>query len=378
MTKKKICMLTLPNLNYDSRILNEAASLSHYYDVTILTPKYHGKISIKNPHYRVKWIPCPVSLLFLAHCPPILKLINLFLLRRAAWRENPDYFHAHNLYNLICVYPVAKEKRKPIIYDSHELWTDVALFGAWKLLKPIFGLLERIFAPKVEAIITVNDILAQKLRDKYHKPTLSLYNYPVLAKSKNASGSYRQKYPEQKTIVYIGTWRAGRALEQILAAARTLDESYKFIFVGYGAKGHLLYRAMEDENLKNKIIVTKVVSPDRLIEMIRNAWVGLCLIENVSKSYYWSSPTKMFQYIAAEVPILGSNFPEFKKVITKNQIGEVIDPSDAQQIAKTIKKMVKSSQQQKYRRHLKGLAEKQYQWALEEKKLIKFYGQITQ
>lgn len=377
MTKrKKICMVTLPNINYDSRILNEAESLSKDYDVVILNPKYSTSREIGQKKFFIKFVNCPKRLKWTEYFSPLFKLVNLFLLAKAADGEKADFYHGHDLYGLFCVYRTAKKNNCPVVYDSHELWSNVTLFGGWKLFRPIFALIEKFLAPKANVIITVNDLLASYLRKIYHKPTLSIYNFPKV-KHKNVYKNLKKDFPYHKLIVYIGAWRQGRAIDLVLEAAKQLDHSFKFVFIGYGINKDLVEKITSDKDLRYKIIIKEPVPPEQLIDLVRNSEVGLCLIENVSKSYYWSSPNKLFQYLAAEVPVLGSNFPEFKKFIGKNKVGELIDPSDFIQITHALQKMVKLTQQKIYNKNLANLAKEKYNWQKESLKLQKLYRSLV-
>jgi len=52
------------------------------------------------------------------------------------------------------------------------------------------------------------------------------------------------------------------------------------------------------------------------------------VIENLGLSYYYSLPNKLFEYIMAGVPIVGSAFPEIQKIIETYDIGMTVNPDD--------------------------------------------------
>ena len=53
---KKICMVTTSDIDYDSRILNEAESLSKDYRIVILSRKYPHQNIIKPRYFQIKRI----------------------------------------------------------------------------------------------------------------------------------------------------------------------------------------------------------------------------------------------------------------------------------------------------------------------------------
>jgi len=358
-------MVTTSNLDYDTRILSELKTMAPFYDITIITPGYY-KPSKKLP-FKIKVSAYKFSKKI---NKDFARVANLTAIIRTARRENADIYHAHDLPGLWCAILAIGSRKKVLIYDSHELWSDVNLFGVWRALCWPFRLLEKILASRVTAIITVNDSIKSILEKKYHKPTLSIYNYPLVKAAITLPAKLKT---DKKIILYIGAFRKGRGLINVLQAAKQLDDSFQFIFIGYGRKEQEIRSTIKTLNLEKKVFVKPPLQPDELVQVIRKAHVGLCLIENTSLSYFYSSPNKLFQYIAAEIPILASDFPEQKKVVQENKIGEVVDPAEVSQIVQKIKLMTKRAQQVYYRRHLKGLAAQKYDWRSEEESLIKFY-----
>jgi len=343
--REKICMVTTSFLDYDTRILKEAETLAKYYDLTILTKKYDRPIILKKSNFKIKRIKYFKFGIFLLNI-----LSSFFSLTLAAFKENPDIYHAHDLDGLLCAYLPSLIKRRKLIYDSHELWSGLPNFSNLKGVRWLIPLLEKLLMTKVYQGITVNESIAEILEKKYNKPFLPIYNFSNIPKGKKQF-SLKKKYPNQKIILHLGKTSELRGQAQIDLATKFLPDHFKTVFI-------------------------KDIPPDDIVATINEADIGLALTQKSSLSYYYSLPNKLFQYIAAEVPVLGSNFPEIKKVILENQIGEVVDPSNPKLIAQKILEMMKSENQKKYRRNLKGLARKKYNWDEESKKLLLFYEDL--
>lgn len=361
-------MVTANNLDFDTRILNEAKTLAPFFDVMIVTPGCSEPTILENPLFKVKRAKTVSS-----GPKDFKRIINLWPLYLAVWRESPDIFHAHDLPGLLCAWLPAAAKGKILIYDSHELWSDITLFGLWKIFRWPFRILENILMPKVTAIITVNESITQILKKRYHKPTIAVYNYTDVSQKKTTKSKTIIEPTGKKIILYIGALQPGRGLDKIIESAQYLDDSVQILLIGYGPERAKLAQTIKDKKLKNKVKLLPALPHDQIINIIKKAHLGLCLIENVSLSYYYSTPNKLFQYIAAEVPILASNFPEQEKIVLENQAGEVVDPSNPRQIAQKISFMLQPRQQAFYRRHLKNLAQKKYNWAIEAEKLVSAY-----
>lgn len=360
----KICMITTSEIFHDTRILNEAEVLSKKYELTILARKYPGQKSQR--------FPFKIKLISFFHLRPFQLNIfsSLFSLIKAAFRENPDIYHAHDLDGLLCVFPAALIKRKVLIYDSHELWSDTYPFSNLRGIQWLLPILEKMLIWRVQKGITVNQTIAQYLSRKYNKEFTAVYNISRVSKIQRTSLNLRKLFPNKKIILHLGAADEGRGMEEMVEVAQLLPKDYALVFVGGGKIERKLKEMTAKLKLQDKVFLFKAVLPEEIIATIKQADLGLALTQKISKSYYFSLPNKIFQYLVAQTPILGSNFPEFKKVIAKG--GETVDPEKPKLIANKIAQMIKTSNQQKYRTYLRTLKTK-YRWEIEKKKLINLY-----
>ena len=93
--------------------------------------------------------------------------------------------------------------------------------------------------------------------------------------------------------------------------------------------------------------------------------------ENTCLAYSYSLPNKIFDYINAEIPVLISDLPEFKKIIIKNKVGMCLKSREPKEVAKQIEHILSLSQQ--YWIDEIRLAKKEFCWQNEEKKLLTLF-----
>ena len=373
---KTICMITTSEIFHDTRILNEANTLSKSYQVTILAKKYSRQAAKRYP-FRIKLID------YRQFGFSQLNIFSSFIeLIRAALKENPDVFHGHDLDGLLCCFYPAFRKRKILIYDSHELWSDTYPFSNLRGIQWFLPILEKLLIWRVRQGITVNCSLARFLSKKYGKGFLALYNVAQANNLGKSRFDLRRKFPGKKIILHLGSADEGRGLEQMIEAMKFLPERFCLVFIGGGKTESQAKELVDKLNLKNRVRFFPAVLPKDITSTIAEADLALALTQNVSKSYFLSSPNKIFQYLSAKLPILGSNFPEFKKIIRQknadsaDKIGEVVDPAKPALIAKAMIKMTAAINQQKYRKNLQKLSKTKYNWDVESQKLIKFYEEV--
>ena len=74
-------------------------------------------------------------------------------------------------------------------------------------------------------------------------------------------------------------------------------------------------------------------------ELFGQAIVGLCILKPI-ENYYYSQPIKMYEYMAAGIPFICSDFPGWRKVAEESQAGFCVDPSDTELIRAMIRKLL--------------------------------------
>ncbi|MDX1700370.1 MAG: hypothetical protein R3250_07115, partial [Melioribacteraceae bacterium] len=97
--------------------------------------------------------------------------------------------------------------------------------------------------------------------------------------------------------------------------------------------------------------------------------LGLALIENISISYYYALPNKLFEYIMAGVPVLSSNLPQMKIIIDTYGVGRYADPENKGEIISLLKEMLNDTDLLKTYKSNCNVAAKELNW---ENEFIKF------
>ena len=98
---------------------------------------------------------------------------------------------------------------------------------------------------------------------------------------------------------------------------------------------------LNNSNCSDRIHFLGAVNHNELLTYTASADIGLALIENISISYYYALPNKLFEYIMAGVPILSSNLPQMKKVIDDYQVGKYVDPEHENDLVSNLNELIK-------------------------------------
>jgi glycosyltransferase involved in cell wall biosynthesis len=65
------------------------------------------------------------------------------------------------------------------------------------------------------------------------------------------------------------------------------------------------------------------------------ASIGIVCLHPVER-YTMALPVKLFEYMAAGLPVIASNFPLWKDIVEGNNCGITVDPLDCKQISQAI------------------------------------------
>lgn len=257
------------------------------------------------------------------------------------YRIRPQVVHCHDTFALPSGWLLSKLINCKLVYDAHELESNKN--GQSPLLSKGTLLIERACWTRVDLLISVsNSIVAWYIKNIGEKKNVVVLNSPALKPSNQSatitrsSNKYFHKLyninTENPVFIYVGALTKGRGIEMCLDAFSIGAPNAHVVFLGDG----ILKSLVKAYSVKHSNIHLHAPVPhDAVVDLVRNANVGLCFVENVSLSDYYCLPNKLFEYCFSGVPVLASNFPEISRVVSDYKLGLCCEP-DSQSIHKAI------------------------------------------
>ena len=126
------------------------------------------------------------------------------------------------------------------------------------------------------------------------------------------------------------------------------------------------------EGVADRVELVSPVAPEQLVDAIREASVGLALIQPVCLSYRMSLPNKLFEYVTAGLPVLGSDLPSIGELIKEHRIGLVAQPHEAADVAAKLTAILEPANNEEFRRAVRAAAE-HLRWESESRLLADIY-----
>lgn len=363
--QQKIVVTVSNDLSTDQRVRKMCHSLQGLgYDITLLGRSLPNSLPIDRP-YEVKRFKLWFNKggLFYAN----LNLRLLFYLLFAKY----DRIHANDLDTVFPAYLISKIRNKTLVYDTHEIFTEVPeIQGRW--VKKIWTAIENFVFPKLTNIITVNDSIADFYGKRFNKSIAVIRNIPE--KRKNITEKSRQELslPEDKFIIISqgSGINVDRGNEELLVSMSFL-KNVLLLFVGSGDAIPGLKKLSVEADLENKVRFIDRMPYDEMIQYTNNADLGVSLDKPNNLNYLFSLPNKIFDYISSDTPIIASDLPEVSKIVLGYKVGIVIDTISPENIAEGIR-LMQSKAKDSYSTALKKAAS-ELTWEKEAEVLKNFY-----
>ncbi len=288
--------------------------------------------------------------------------------------EAADVYHCHDLNTLWIGHVCKSQTGAKLVYDSHELQTERSRMGYWWKRWALWN--ERRWLPSADALVVASPPWIDHLRSLYGKvPEISVAVINVPEKTTVTPRDLRPELgldPGTSILLYQGSIQQNRGIEPAIEAIELLD-GVILVIVGYGYYRDALEDMVRSRGLGERVRFFGPSPIDELIDWTASADVGLCNIVNASLSYYTTLPNKLFEYMMAEVPILGSDSPGIGTVVEETGTGEVVDPVDPQSLATATEKIL--ADPEPYRTACR-VARERYNWSVESQHLLSVYAHL--
>jgi glycosyltransferase involved in cell wall biosynthesis len=309
---------------------------------------------------------------------------------RDAVRHAPaaDVHHANDMDTLPAALAAARRDAGRVVYDSHEIYLESGIHArqpGW--LRWWMRRWERSMAAGTEALVTINDVCAAELGRRLRpRRTVVVHNCPPRwtppeppeDRIRRAAGIAA----DELVVLCHGGFRAGRGLEETAAAmTRPGLERAHLVFLGYG-KGVLepIVAAFPDPT---RVHVLPPVPPDEVLAWVAGADVDVMVLLAVELNHIVSTPNKLFESIAAGVPVVSSDFPARRAIICDDPagaLGAVCAPDDPDAIAAAIASIldVPPETRAKLRARCLEAAHARWNWETESARLVELYRSLEQ
>ena len=367
-----IVILTISDLYYEANLHRKVKTLLERGFKIRLFCTYHPDLN-KN-----LWAGIELVQIRLWPGPTFVRFLQFwFKTTFLIFSQKADLFIAYDFLPLLPLRIKSIFQHCSYIYDSVELVMGLNSLVNRPVRRWFFKTLERFGIGRAKAAFTVCQSDARALQKAY--PNLNVVgfvrNIPVRQKHER-SDFLRRKYsiaPDKTIGIYQGMVFEGRGLKEIIKACQPLKE-VALVIVGDGPLLPTLKELVQTLDMSDRVIFTGLVPFEKLPDFTYSADFGFTIISGQGLSYRHALPNKLFEYIQAQIPVIGSNYPEIRKIIEQEQIGFVVNPQNIAEITEAVRKILQKDIYRNLKRNLQQAAPK-YTWQEESKKYLQIIEQ---
>lgn len=379
-----VCMHVRGVARTDNRVLREATALSEEgYAVSIVDVEDdpHRPVTEDISGIHVRHIIKP-HWLVPVHFKPwrLVRTVQKFLSSVFVLMQMPsDIYHAHDVNTLPVCYVAARCRRKPLIFDAHEL--------------PLHGLEERknwfrailiwllaYMISRCVGVITVSAPIEQLIYNSYRAKKVALVRnvpaYQVIPRGDRLRQALGLR-SSVRIALYQGNLQADRELDRLIRAAKFLEPGIVIVLMGkaIGAIQRELEALIAEEEVADRVKIVPPAPYAELLQWTTSADIGLLIYPPESSlNIKLCLPNKLFEYLMAGLPVLASQLDAVADLVKTYNVGQVVSSLEPTNVAGAINEML-NAHYELVRMHDNALdaARQEFCWEKEKQQLTSLY-----
>jgi glycosyltransferase involved in cell wall biosynthesis len=303
---------------------------------------------------------------------------RLFAAYRRAAALRADLYHFHDT-ELILVGLLLKLHGARVVYDVHEdarreavsLNRDNPFYCAYRYVGSV--VLESLARRCLDAFVCAVPAITAQFPTRR---AITVRNYPLLEEFNGLAASAGPDDYDRRAnlVVYVGVISLIRSLREMVEAMTLLPARLNARLT---LAGEVYPASLRDQMLAiagpERVEFAGWQSRDGVRARLAAARIGLILL-HPRPEYLEALPVKMFEYMAAGLPIIASDFPLLRSIVDETGCGLLVDPMDPPAIAAAIRRLLENPvEAREMGRRGKCAVEERYNWESEARRLVELY-----
>ncbi len=318
------------------------------------------------------------------------RLIKFFPLYPLGWAaaleasaEPADIWHGMWAGSLPALARLRRRHGGRSIYDSRDVYMqsrDFATAG-WPG-KAILEWLERRWAHEADRVLTVNasyaDLLAEQLRIPVPPVVMNCpERWSPPDPRPNLIRETLGLAPDVAVVLYQGGLMSGRGIAQAMDAILEVPGAV-LCLMGFGRLRQQLAEDTSTPRYAGRVMMLDPVSPEALLRWTASADVSVMAIQPTSVNHRFTTPQKLFESVAAGVPVVASDLPGMADIVRSSGVGLVCDPTSPTAIAAAIREIISAPAEARDRQrdHVLRVAHERYNWETQVDTLLRLYREL--
>ncbi len=296
----------------------------------------------------------------------------------AACALDADVYHFHDP-ELLPYGLKLKRAGKIVVFDSHERYTEQIrtkpYLPVWaaRLAAALYGRYEEYVLSRIDGLVfpcLVNGEipLGGKCRNR-----VTVNNVPLLSE---IEGLFNEKQDRnERSICYVGGLTEARGALQMMRAAAIADVTLHMAGPYDSPSFQAQVEAMPEYS---HVVYEGILNREQVIQLLSRCNIGMSVLLNVGQYNKGENfPTKVYEYMAAGLPVVLSSAPYNCRIVNELPFGICVNPDNAEEIAEAITYLLEHQDvAEKMRETGRKAVLERFNWGIEEKRLFSFYNEI--
>jgi glycosyltransferase involved in cell wall biosynthesis len=296
-----------------------------------------------------------------------------------ALRLDAAVYHLHDP-ELIPVGLMLRQLGKLVVYDAHEDLPQTIASKRYvppvarRPLEKLSGALEHVAARRLSAVVAATPTIANRFAATNPR-TIVVRNFVCLEEWQSR---FQMSWNERPcAVAYVGLISWDRGLREMVEAMACLPGrlSARLVLAGPRSPG-LMREARPYLAEGNQLDDMGVLDRPQVAAVLGRVRAGLVIL-HPTPNYVASLPIKLFEYMAAGLPVVVSDFPVLRSIVDAAGCGLLVDPLNIHAIARAIQFLLEHPDQaQAMGRRGREAVERTYNWESEARKLVHLYAEL--
>lgn len=336
----KICDVVLNSVWHDPRVRKQIAEYLKYNVDLVCVGMKDKRFDEK----QVAAIPCHTVLVErdavfggtqkLVIKKIIRELYRIYLAARAICEQKPDLIHANDLDALIPAFIASRFIKCRLVFDAHEINCSNRYYDKYKLYDWAMSKIERYIVKRCDLMVCVSNAAAEYYEKHYNmkKPlvvTNCVLQHEIIWKEPEKHNGFE--------VLNHGMYRDARGFELMIDSCDYFKDYPEIILAARGLGP--LEDTFRENAIKQKtknFLFYPPAHPTELIQQASASHVGVAITLPVCLNYVMSVSNRLFEYVAAGLPVIMSDIPEHRMINDKYHIGLIIPDNTPAEFAKAV------------------------------------------
>ena len=271
-----------------------------------------------------------------------------------------------------------------VVYDARDIYLEAANLA--RLPRPARALLARVerrWARRADRVLTVNRPYAEVMAARFGVPLPAIVmncSYRRVPPDPPARRFHDRLGldPATRVVLYQGGFSRERGIEQLLEAIGSVPEAV-LVLLGYGPLQAELEARAADPATGGRVHVLPAVPPTELLDWVAAADVVAMPIQPSTLNHRLTTPNKLFEALAAGVPVVASDLPGMAGIVRDTGCGLLVDPTDPAAIAAALRGILDAPEADRraWRERALAAAHAAYSWERQVEVLLDEYTKLT-